>query len=136
MNLNIKTHYQYELKELGDDRGGLIVLNSEAEIPFKIKRVFYNFRTLNDAVRGNHSNIYSSFVMISVNGSCVVEVDDGNQKTSYGLDSPNKALFIEKGLWKTMKDFSDDNVLLVFSDWEYDPNEYISNYDEYIKLVK
>ncbi|MBR0599534.1 sugar 3,4-ketoisomerase [Sinanaerobacter chloroacetimidivorans] len=136
MDSNSKRHYQYELTELGDNRGGLIVLNSEGEIPFRIKRVFYIYKTQYGSIRGNHSNIDSSFVMISVNGSCIVEVDDGFQRTTYKLDSPTKALYIEKGLWKTMKDFSDDNVLLVFSDNEYNPNEYINNYDDYVKLMK
>lgn len=134
MNIEPKTHYLYTLKELGDQRGGLIVVNSEAEIPFIIKRVFYNYKTSEDAIRGGHANISSSFVMVSVNGSCVVEVDEGGMTKEYLLDSPEKALFIGKGLWKSMRGFSADNVLLVFSDNPYDANEYIQSYEDYINF--
>lgn len=132
----LKTHYLYTLKELGDRRGGLIAVTAEVEIPFPIRRVFYNYRTSNDAVRGNHANIHSSFVMVSLNGSCMVEVDEGDQKTEYFLDNPAKALYIGKGLWKVMRDFSEDNVLMVLSDHEYDENEYIRSYDDYLDLMK
>lgn len=132
-------HYLFTLKELGDIRGGMIAITGEEDVPFAIKRIFYSYKTGRDEVRGNHANIRSSFVMISVSGSCIVEVDEGNCgsgcRTGYLLDSPEKALFIGKGLWKTMREFSEDNVLLVLSDCAYDPDEYIRDYDDYLKLL-
>lgn len=136
MEAESKKHYLYRLKELGDQRGGLVAVTSEVEIPFPIRRVFYNYRTLNEVIRGNHANKISNFVLISIVGSCVVDVDEIHKTTQYVLDSPDKALFIGNGLWKIMKDFSEDNVLLVFSDYEYDEKEYIRNYEDYLNLMK
>ena len=130
-----RQHYLYEIKNLGDERGGLVVVNSGEETPFEIKRIFYIYNTQENIERGNHANIKSSFVMISLAGSCVVEVDDNFVKREYLLDSPTKALFIGNQLWKTMKDFSKDNVLLVFSDNKYDENEYIREYEKYINIM-
>lgn len=135
MNAEIREHYLYTLKELGDQRGGLIAITAEEDVPFPIKRVFYNFKTTNDAIRGSHANIHSSFVMISLSGSCRVDVDDGRKKTEYLLDNPQKALYIGKGLWKEMWDFTADSVLLILSDHVYDTNEYIRNYEEYLNYV-
>lgn len=136
LNQENRNHYLYKLKELGDDRGGMIVINPGIETPFTIRRLFYNYKTSPDAIRANHANSRSSFVMISLSGSCNVEVDEGNRVTEYRLDSPDKALFVGKGLWKIMKDYSDDNVLLILSDQEYDPKEYIRNYDDYINFLR
>lgn len=130
--MNTISHYMIPLKELGDSRGGMAVVNSQEEIPFGIKRAFYCYHTDQNAERGNHANINSSFVMISLAGSCSVMVDDGSITTDYLLGSPLEALYIGKGLWKTMHRFSSDNILLVLSDCNYDPNEYIRDYEQYV----
>ncbi len=130
-----RQHYLYEIKDLGDERGGLVVVNSGEEVPFEVKRIFYIYNTQENINRGNHANIKSSFVMISLAGFCTVEVGENYNKKEYLLDSPTKALFISNGLWKTMKNFSKDNVLLVFSDNKYDENEYIKEYEKYISIM-
>ena len=136
MNHENRSHYLYSLTEFNDKRGGMVVLNSTTEIPFNIERVFCTYNTSGDSERGNHANMYSSFVMVSLAGSCVVQVDDGNNVTEYILDVPHKALFLSKGLWKRMRNFSPDNVLLVLSDCKYDESEYIRDYDKYINTTK
>lgn len=132
---SVNTHYIFYLKDLGDERGGLAVITSGIEIPFEIKRVFYNFNTKKGVERGGHANIRSSFVFISLSGSCLIEVDDGTDKYEYLLDEPTKALFVGKGIWKTMKGFSSNNVLLILSDCAYDETEYIKDYDEYLSRI-
>ena len=132
---NNRAHYVIELQERGDERGGLAVVEECNHFPYAIKRVFYEYNTLNDVVRGNHANRESRFGLISIVGSCIVEVDDGYEKTEYFLNSPLKMLFVDKMMWKTMKDFSVDNVLLVLSDQIYNANEYIREYDEFASLI-
>lgn len=134
--MNMKSHYIIPLKELGDSRGGMAVVNSQKEIPFGIKRAFYCYHTDQKAERGNHANINSSFVMISLAGACTVTIDDGLCTTDYLLGSPLEALYIGKGLWKKMHRFSKDSVLLIFSDSNYDPNEYIRDYEQYVLWTK
>lgn len=131
-----QNNYMYELKEFGDERGNLVVLQGNKEIPFEIARLFYIYNTENNAIRGEHANLKSSFVMISMVGSCVVEIDDGFTKSEYLLDSPKQALFVNKMLWKTMKGFTRDNVLMVISDCVYDENEYVRDYSTYVKMMK
>ena len=105
-----------ELIDLGDDRGGLNVIEANKQVPFEIKRIFYDYNTDKNWIRGNHANKNSKFAFVSVAGSCTVDVDDGINKESVVLNSPNKMLIIDKMVWKIMKNFSKDNVLLIISD--------------------
>ncbi len=129
-------HYLIELKELGDDRGGLSVIEEKKNFPFQIQRVFYEYNTVSHITRGNHANKDSRFGFVSITGSCCVEVDDGNEKVEYQLDSPLKLLFVDKMMWKIIKSFSEDNVLLVLSDQKYNENEYIRDYEVFKSLTK
>ena len=71
-----------------------------------------------------------------LNGSVKVKVDDGFDTNEYILDNPKKALYIPNLTWKSMYDFSKDAVLLVIASTVYDKNEYINDYDEFIKYIK
>lgn len=128
-------HYILTLKDHGDERGGLCVIENYKDFPFVIKRVFYNFCMNPNMRRGMHANRNSTFGLVSIHGSCNVLVDDGKNKETYNLDSPFKLLIIGKMLWKEMYDFSDDNVLLIVSDSIYDKYEYISDYTDFCKIV-
>lgn len=118
----------------GDDRGSLIAIEENKDIPFDIKRVFYIFGSDKDVVRGQHANEQSEFVLVNVSGSSKVRVVDskGNAKV-FLLDKPSKALFIPTMLWKEMYDFSSDSVLLVITNTIYDPKEYVRDYKTFIK---
>ena len=88
------------------------------------------------SLRGKHANRDSQFCLISVHGTCDVIVEDGKETITYKLDKPNKVLYLNKMVWKTMTNFSKDCVLLVLSDHLYNKEEYIRDFDEYLKLVK
>ena len=115
----------FEFRELGDDRGKLVVVEAQKDIPFAIKRIFYIYGTNPDAVRGQHANRRSDFVMINLSGSCTIRLYDENEEYAVKLDRPNLGLDVPKLVWKDMYDFSPDAVLLTLSDEYYDPTEYI-----------
>lgn len=125
-----------ELKEFGDARGRMCVVEGLRDIPFEVKRFFYDFNTDCAETRGNHANIHSQFAFISLAGSCKVDVDDGFNKETFVLDAPTKLLWVDKMTWKVMRDFSADNVLLVVSDQHYDAGEYIREYETFVEAVK
>ena len=125
-----------ELKEFGDDRGRMCVVEAEQQIPFEIKRFFYDFQTCGSETRGNHANLHSQFAFISMAGSCTVDVDDGCHQETFVLDNPTKLLWVDKMTWKVMRDFSPDNVLLVVSDQHYDGGEYIRDYNEFKEMFR
>ena len=119
--------------DLGDERGKLIVIEGAQTIPFEIKRVFYIYDSDSAVIRGQHANRESEFVLINVKGKSKVRITDGTEEFIVELDKPMTGVYIPKMIWKDMYDFSPDSVLLVLASTHYDGNEYIRNYDDYLK---
>lgn len=135
----MKLEEQYkilEFKDFGDERGKLVVVEALKEIPFEIKRVFYMYGSDSKVVRGQHANRFSEFVLINVAGKSKVRLDNGEESRIVELDHPHMGLYLSEMLWKDMYDFSEDSVLLVLSNTNYDGNEYIRNYEDYIREWK
>lgn len=117
---------------LGDERGSLISLETNKQIPFDIKRVYYIYGTEKDVARGFHAHKQLKQVAVCVAGKCRMILDDGNKREELWLDSPAKGLLIEDMVWREMHDFSEDCVLLVLASEHYDEADYIRDYDEFI----
>ncbi len=124
-----------EFKVLGDHRGQLVALETNKQIPFDLKRVFYIYGTQEGVPRGNHSHYKTKQFLVAVNGSCKVTLDNGKEKEIYELNKPNLGLFQDALIWGTMDDFSSDCVLMVLADEYYDASDYITNYDTFLEVV-
>jgi len=122
-----------EFKDLGDERGKLVVIEGNESIPFDIQRVFYIYGSDPEVVRGQHANRDSEFVLINVAGTSKVRITDGKEEFVVALDRPMIGVYIPKMVWKDMYDFSSDSVLLVLASTHYDGKEYIRDYQEYLK---
>ncbi|MBQ5444222.1 MAG: FdtA/QdtA family cupin domain-containing protein [Erysipelotrichaceae bacterium] len=122
-----------EFKDLGDERGKLVVIEGKESIPFDIQRVFYIYGSDPEVVRGQHANRDSEFVLINVAGTSKVRITDGKEEFVVALDRPMIGVYIPKMVWKDMYDFSSDSVLLVLASTHYDGKEYIRDYQEYLK---
>lgn len=128
----------YELIKLnimGDDRGSLISIEPGKNIPFDIKRVYYIFDTIPKVVRGKHAHRKLKQLVICTSGSCKFLLDDGVSKEIVGLSRPDEGLYIKEFIWREMFDFTPDCVLMVLASEYYDENEYIRNYDEFLKEI-
>ena len=123
-------------KDLGDERGRLVVIEGNQDIPFDIKRAFYIYGSDATVKRGQHANRESEFVLVNVAGKSKVRITDGENKSIVELDKPMKAVYIPKMIWKDMYDFSEDSVLLVLANTHYNGKEYIRNFDEYKEEMK
>lgn len=131
----------YELlnfKVNADDRGCLVPLEANKDIPFSVNRIFYIYGTKGDnIVRGRHANRQSSFVLVMLAGSCKINIydNDGNYETVV-LDSPEKGLYLKNMTFKEMYDFTDNAVMICITDKHFDKDEYIDTYEEFLKEVK
>lgn len=119
--------------DLGDERGKLVVVEGNKDIPFKIERVFYIYGSDNEVVRGQHANRESEFVLINVGGTSKVRIDNGHTEAIIELNKPMMGLYIPTMVWKDMYDFSEDSILLVLASTHYNGQEYIRDYEEYKK---
>lgn len=124
-----------QFADLGDERGKLVVIEGGQVIPFDIKRVFYIYESDSTVVRGQHANRESEFVLINVAGHSKVRITDGKEEIIVELNKPMMGVYIPKMIWKDMYDFSNDSVLLVLASTHYDGNEYIRDFEEYLKYI-
>ncbi len=133
---NINLVRMLDFPEHGDNRGQLVIAEGEKDVPFAIQRIFYIYGSDSDVVRGQHANRNSEFVLINVAGSSKVKVMDGKgNEIIYVLNRPRTGIYLPTMVWKEMYDFSPDSVLLCLASTHYDGNEYIRNYDEFVKIV-
>ena len=125
-----------EFADFGDERGNLVVIEGDGmDIPFDIKRVFYIYGSDSEVVRGSHANRETEFLLVNVSGTSKVRVDNGSEEMIVELNKPRMGLYLPSMLWKDMYDFSADSVLLVLASRHYDGNEYIRDYEEYLKEI-
>ena len=115
----------------GDERGSLIALENNKNIPFEIKRVYYIFGTKNGVRRGFHAHKKLKQVLVCVSGSCEILLDDGKEKIEILLDNPNKGLLIDSMIWREMFNFSSNCVLMVLADEVYKESDYLRDYQEF-----
>ena len=126
----------YDFTSHGDERGQLVAIEEIKDIPFKVKRIYYIYDTLEGVRRGFHAHRNLEQILICVKGSCKIHLDDGKDTAEVTLDKPYKGLYISNDTWREMYDFTPDAVLLVLASELYDESDYIRNYDKFIELVK
>ena len=85
-----------DMKVFGDERGHLISAQKDNNCPFDIKRAFYIFDTKPGIARGAHANRDSEFLLVAINGSCKVKIDDGKKQEIVELNNPKTALYLNK----------------------------------------
>lgn len=127
-----------EFQEMGDERGHLVVCEGEGQdVPFDIKRIFYIYGSDPEIVRGQHANRETEFVIINVAGSSKIKVQDGKgNEAVFILNRPRTGVYLPRMIWKEMYDFSKDSVLLCLASEHYKPDEYIRNYEDFLKIIQ
>jgi len=123
------------LPVLGDHRGSLIAIEGGSTVPFDVKRIYYIFGTQPGVERGFHAHVALRQLAVCVAGSCEMILDDGRERTTYLLDRPDRGLLIQAMMWREMRNFSADAVLLVLADHAYDEADYIRDYDRFLETV-
>ena len=125
-----------EFPQKGDERGHLVIVEGMKDIPFEIKRIFYIYGSDTTVVRGQHANKESKFVLINVSWQSKVKVKDGKgNEAVFSLNRPHTGIYLPQMVWKDMYDFSEDSVLLCLASEHYKAEEYIRDYDEFVKIV-
>lgn len=125
--------YIIDLPKIYDPRGSLSFAQDYNQIPFEIKRVYWTYDVPAGETRGAHSHRQSQEVVIAVSGSFVVNLFDGNETISFELNRPFKGLYVPPGYWRTLDNFSTGSVCLVLTSTIYSEDDYIRDYDEFIK---
>jgi len=126
---------------LADTKNGQLCMfqssKSKADcVPFPIAKVLSITGMKDTDKRGGHTHHLTHQVLICTAGECIVDLDDGKNKTSITLNKPNEGLLLYPYVWHVMHSFKPGTSLLAMADREYDETEYIRNYEDFIKLTK
>ncbi len=127
---------KYVFQQHGDERGQLVALEENKDIPFEIKRVYYMYDTVEGVSRGHHAHKSLEQILICIHGSCKILLDNGTEKNIVPLERPYEGLYVSNAMWREMYDFSPDAVLMVLASDYYREEDYIRNYDEFLKYVE
>ena len=119
-----------------DSRGNLSFLEQENHIPFQIKRTYWIYDVPGGESRGGHAYKENEEFIVSLSGSFDVIIDDGTDRNIFTLNRSYYGIYIPKGLWREMDNFSTNSLALIVSSTKFSKDDYIRNYDEYLKWKK
>lgn len=123
-----------ELPKILDTRGNLSFAQNHTHIPFEIKRTYWIYDVPGGENRGGHAYRDTEEFVIALSGSFDVIVNDGKEKKTFHMNRSYYGLYIPKGMWREMDNFSTNSLALEFASTKYNIADYIRDYDEFLNL--
>jgi hypothetical protein len=120
-----------DLPQVHNEAGNITAVENNKHIPFTVKRIYYLYDIPGGEGRGAHGHKQLQQYIIAASGSFDVTIDDGNNKKTFNLNHPNRALHLVPGIWRELSNFSSGAICLVLASEKYDEKDYIRNYEEY-----
>ena len=117
---------------IAQPRGNLFFLNFE-DLPFKPQRFFVVSYVPEGESRGSHAHYECEQLLVCIRGHIEIIVDMGNSRQHHVLN-PGDTLFHGKMEWAELK-YYDDGELLSICSTPYDADDYITDYDTFLKLA-
>jgi len=124
-----------ELNKIKTSAGNITPVYNQENIPFDIKRVFYLYDIPGGEDRGAHAHKECHQFLIAASGSFEIELDDGTNKRTVMLNRPYYGLHIPPGIWAAEKGFSSGSICLVLTSHNYEENDYLRNYNEFLNYI-
>lgn len=125
-----------DIPKISDPRGNLSLIEEFQEIPFKIERTYWIYDVPGGECRGGHAYRENQEFIVAMSGSFDVILDDGMEKQIFHLNRSYYGLYVPKGIWREMDNFSTNSLALVLSSTKYDVNDYIRDYEEFKRLKR
>lgn len=120
-----------ELPRFGDLRGNLTSLQSEIEIPFELRRIFFLYDVPGGAERGGHAHRTTHQMLIAMSGSFDVTLDDGQSRKRFHLNRAYYGLYIPPMVWRELDNFSSGSVCLALASTLFSEKDYYREYGHY-----
>ena len=125
-----------ELPKYLDARGNLSFVQNGSQIPFEIRRTYWLYDVPGGVARGGHAEKNNEEFIIALSGAFEIIVDDGEQSKTFVLNRSYYGLYIPKGLWREIKEFSTNALALEFGSIPYSADDYIRNYEEFKQYAR
>ncbi len=125
-----------ELSKIGNEDIGYISVLENSAKAFDIKRVYYTYQTPDNIQRGGHAHKNLEQIIIAVNGNLEIKISTGESyRETFHLSNPNQCLYIPSGFWRDIV-FKNNAILLCLASEEYNEDDYIRDYDEFLEWRK
>lgn len=124
-----------QLPKVEDRRGNLTFVESRRHIPFAIERVYYLYDVPGGAERGGHAHKGLHQFLVAMSGSFDVKIDDGGRKTTFHLNRSYYGLYLCPMIWREIDNFSSGAVCMVLASMHYSEDDYLRDYDEFVRLA-
>ncbi|WP_321518069.1 FdtA/QdtA family cupin domain-containing protein [uncultured Bacteroides sp.] len=119
------------LPKILDPRGNLSFIEENNHIPFKIARSYWIYDVPGGEIRGGHSYKKNQEFIVALSGSFDVIIDDGKERKVFSLNRSYYGLYVPKGLWRQMVNFSTNSLALILASIPFDQEDYIYDYEQY-----
>ena len=125
-----------QLPKILDKRGNLSVIEEWKNIPFKIARTYWIYDVPGGEARGGHAYRENEEFIVALSGSFDVILDDGKERKTYPLNRSYYGLYVPKGIWREMNNFSTNSLALILASTPYDAGDYIYDYEQFLSMQK
>ena len=123
-----------DLPKILDRRGNLSIIEEENHIPFKIKRTYWIYDVPGGEKRGGHAYRENQEFIVALSGSFDVLLDDGKEQNIFHLNRSCYGLYVPKGFWRKMENFSTNSLALILSSTPFNADDYIYDYEQFKKV--
>ncbi len=130
---NVKIPKINQLPKILDRRGNLSVIEQLKNVPFKIERAFWIYDVPGDSVRGGHAFRKTEEFVVALSGSFDVVLHDGKKEEIFYLNRSYYGVYVPKMMWREMRNFSTNAVALVVSSTLYSEDDYIMEFEDFLK---
>lgn len=134
--MKVSEAHLLDLPKILDKRGNLSIIEELKNIPFKIARTYWIYDVPGGEVRGGHAYRRNEEFIVALSGSFDIILDDGTEKKIFSLNRSYYGLYVPKGLWREMNNFSTNSLALILASIPYDRTDYIYDYNEFKTSLK
>lgn len=122
-----------KLPQITDRQGNITPVDNCEHIPFDIARVYYLYDVPGGATRGGHAHKELQQLIVAAMGAFSVMLDDGRERKTVVLNRAYFGLYVPRMIWRELVDFSSGGTCLVLASLPYDENDYVYDYDLFLR---
>lgn len=118
------------------DSGELSFFETNHDIPFDIKRMYYISKVPEGVRRGFHAHKELKQLLFCPYGRIQLILENKNGREEIELSDPSIGVIIDQPTWREMLWLEKNSVLCVAASDFYKIEDYIRDYEEFLKFIK
>ena len=127
---------KFKFRSFRKKSGKLTPFSLRKNFPIRVKRIFI-INGEKNFVRGDHAHKKCSQFVYSILGKIRIELISKKEKKTIILNhNNNEGYLLKPKTWCKIKFLTKNAILLVACDMEYQFNDYIEKYSDFLKIIK